>query len=82
MMENGVVLLPEKAEWLAAYIHELSTFPNSKFDDQADSTSQALDWYKQRCAIPGVALFWREEGIRNLKSQGRYAEARKLEEEG
>ena len=37
----------EKAEWLAAYLHELTTFPNGKRDDQVDSTSQALDWIKK-----------------------------------
>ena len=47
-IENGFVHLPENAEWLAVYLHELVTFPKSKHDDQADSTSQALDWAKQR----------------------------------
>jgi predicted phage terminase large subunit-like protein len=62
-IENGFVYLPEKAAWLTDYLHELSTFPNSKFDDQADSTSQALDWYKQQSAYPyhGVVEFWRQE---------------------
>jgi hypothetical protein len=46
-IENGFVYLPEKAEWLAVYLHELTTFPNGKFDDQCDSTSQALDWIKK-----------------------------------
>jgi hypothetical protein len=45
-IENGFVYLPDQAEWLQAYLHELTTFPNSKHDDQADSTSQALDWIK------------------------------------
>jgi hypothetical protein len=27
--------------------HELSVFPKGKYDDQVDSTSQALDWAKQ-----------------------------------
>ena len=45
-MENGFVYLPEKAHWLADYLHELTTFPNGRFDDQCDSTSQALDWVK------------------------------------
>jgi hypothetical protein len=46
-IENGFVHLPEKAEWLPEYLHELTTFPKGKHDDQADSTSQALDWVRQ-----------------------------------
>jgi len=46
-IENGFVYLPTEAEWLSAYLHELTTFPNGKHDDQADSTSQALDWARQ-----------------------------------
>jgi phage terminase large subunit-like protein len=36
----------DKAAWLGEYLHELATFPKGKFDDQVDSTSQALDWLK------------------------------------
>jgi phage terminase large subunit-like protein len=32
-VENGFVYLPREAPWLAEYLHELSTFPNSKYDD-------------------------------------------------
>ena len=46
-IENGFVHIPDKAEWLGEFLHELSTFPNGKYDDQADSTSQALDWIKE-----------------------------------
>jgi predicted phage terminase large subunit-like protein len=45
-IENGFVHLPNKAAWLGEYLHELATFPKGKYDDQADSTSQALDWFK------------------------------------
>ncbi len=45
-IENGSVHLPDKAEWLADYLGELTTFPKARFDDQCDSTSQALDWVK------------------------------------
>ena len=51
-IENGFVHLPDKACWLAEYIHELTVFPKGKNDDQADSTSQALDWFKQRYLTP------------------------------
>jgi predicted phage terminase large subunit-like protein len=45
-IENGFVYLPDHAEWLAEYVHEVISFPKGKFDDQCDSTSQALDWIK------------------------------------
>jgi predicted phage terminase large subunit-like protein len=45
-IENGFVYLPDKAAWLGEYLHELTMFPKAKNDDQADSTSQALDWFK------------------------------------
>jgi predicted phage terminase large subunit-like protein len=56
-IENGFVYLPREASWLADYLHELTTFPASKYDDQADSTSQALAWIKQSGAEPGSSLF-------------------------
>jgi predicted phage terminase large subunit-like protein len=56
-VENGFVHLPDNAEWLATYLHELVTFPKGKYDDQADSTSQALDWAKQRVFGHTVAIF-------------------------
>jgi hypothetical protein len=46
-IENGFVYLPGKAEWLGEYLHEMTSFPKGKFDDQCDSTSQALDWIKR-----------------------------------
>jgi predicted phage terminase large subunit-like protein len=45
-IENGFAHLPDKAAWLNEYLHELASFPRGKYDDQADSTSQALDWFK------------------------------------
>lgn len=46
-IENGFVHIPEQAHWLAEYLHEFAVFPNDRFDDQVDSTSQALDWIKE-----------------------------------
>ena len=42
-IENGFVYIPVEAHWLAEYLHELGVFPNGKYDDQVDSTSQALE---------------------------------------
>ena len=56
-IENGLVYLPEKAEWLESYLQELRVFPKGKHDDQVDSTSQALDWVKQRYMGPGMGLW-------------------------
>ena len=47
-IENGFVHIPDNAPWLQEYLHELATFPKGRYDDQADSTSQALDWFKQQ----------------------------------
>jgi predicted phage terminase large subunit-like protein len=52
-IENGFVYLPREAAWLADYLHELTTFPYGKHDDQADSTSQALAWIAQASGEPG-----------------------------
>jgi len=41
-IEGGFVHFPEKAHWLDTYIKELTSFPNSKYDDQVDST--VLRW--------------------------------------
>jgi predicted phage terminase large subunit-like protein len=63
-IENGLVYVPTEAEWLAAYLHELTTFPNGKHDDQADSTSQALDWVKKGTYNHGVLEFYKQEALR------------------
>ena len=38
----GLVFFPKYASWLAEYESELFAFPSVRFDDQVDSTSQAL----------------------------------------
>lgn len=48
MFEIGKVWVPRSAEWLGTYLEELLSFPNSRKDDQVDSTSQALDYLQQR----------------------------------
>jgi predicted phage terminase large subunit-like protein len=46
-IENGFVHIPAQADWIPEYLHEIAAFPRGKYDDQVDSTSQALDWSKQ-----------------------------------
>jgi predicted phage terminase large subunit-like protein len=47
LFANGNVFLPRHASWLADYVAELTGFPNTKFDDQVDSTTQALQFLKE-----------------------------------
>lgn len=48
LMEGGRVWLPHEAEWLPEYEEELFRFPAVRHDDQVDSTSQALNWFKSK----------------------------------
>jgi hypothetical protein len=70
-IENGLVHIPDQAHWLAEYLHEITSFPKGKFDDQVDSTSQALDWIKDG-VLPGIFQVYKEqaEKIRNPNSSG------------
>jgi predicted phage terminase large subunit-like protein len=63
VIEDGFVYLPTEADWLADYIHELTTFPGGKHDDQTDSTSQALDWLKQNTYTYGLFEYYRREEL-------------------
>jgi predicted phage terminase large subunit-like protein len=49
--ENGLVFLPRSAPWLADYVTEITGFPGTKYDDQVDSTTQALDYLRVRCPL-------------------------------
>ncbi|MBU2060121.1 MAG: phage terminase large subunit, partial [Gammaproteobacteria bacterium] len=46
-IEVGRVYLPEDAPWLAEYESELVGYPAMEYDDQVDSTSQALNYAGQ-----------------------------------
>jgi predicted phage terminase large subunit-like protein len=61
LFENGQVLLPRQASWLADYVAELTSFPGSKHDDQVDSTTQALHHLRENGSL--FAL-WRRLGSR------------------
>lgn len=44
LIKGGNVYIPDPRvyDWVSGYKHELSTIPGAKYDDQGDSTSQAL----------------------------------------
>lgn len=56
-IENGNVLLPKQAHWLPDYVQELTTFPKAKYDDQVDSTAQALKWITIEGVEPAFFTF-------------------------
>ena len=60
-VENGFVHIPVQAEWLSQYLYEMAVFPNGKYDDQVDSTSQALDWAKEGSQCLGVVECYKRE---------------------
>lgn len=51
LFENGRVRLPSRAPWLLEYVNELTSFPGSRYDDQVDSTTQALDHLRTKKLI-------------------------------
>jgi hypothetical protein len=53
---------------LSQYLHELVTFPNGKHDDQADSTSQALDWLKNFMWEPAILVHYREKALERYRN--------------
>lgn len=46
LAEAGLVWIPEEAEWVEPWLHEVCTFPNSEYADQVDEMSQALAYLK------------------------------------
>jgi len=63
-IEGGFVLVPKEAPWLETYVLELVTFPNSKYDDQVDSTVFALAWSTLNMSKYG----WTTESLEALAS--------------
>ncbi len=73
-IENGCMLLPKAAPWLADYVRELTSFPGVKYDDQVDSTAQALAWLKVPQPYAGIFGYYRNriekthgKPVRNIK---------------
>jgi predicted phage terminase large subunit-like protein len=48
--EAGKIIIPESCDWVSSYEREILNFPFVANDDQADSTSQFLNYVRQRKA--------------------------------
>jgi len=70
--ENGRVFLPDRSSWLQPYVAELTGFPNSKYDDQVDSTTQFLDFINQRGSTPLIFTEEAASEFERLSRQGRW----------
>ena len=46
LVESGKVFLPQQSTWLDQFLHEMTMFPNSRYMDQVDALSQALNFLK------------------------------------
>jgi len=57
-IENGFVYLPQRAHWIADYVAEMTSFPKSKYADQVDSTSQALEWISIGMWQDGMGMYY------------------------
>jgi predicted phage terminase large subunit-like protein len=60
MIEDGRAFLPAAAAWLDDYVYELCGFPGLKHDDQVDSTSQFLAWFREE-GDPGGLYHYYEQ---------------------
>ena len=58
LFEGGKVLLPRVAPWLTEYLRELTSFPGTKYDDQVDSTTQALDHMNSKKSRDVLGQTW------------------------
>jgi predicted phage terminase large subunit-like protein len=67
--ENGRVFLRRPAPWLTDYVAELTGFPNTRYNDQVDSTIQFLDYMRRPGAMPMVIG---AEVLRRLSVPGRW----------
>ena len=57
LFESGVVRVPKKSRWVKDFVHELTSFPVHKFDDQVDAISQGLAYVRERLVEPGIMAF-------------------------
>jgi len=64
MPDRGDVLLRRRAPWLSDYVAELTSSPTSRYDDQPDSTAQALPWITETGFEPHLLQRIEKEAVR------------------
>jgi hypothetical protein len=75
IIENGFVVVPEDTAWAREYVYEMEVFPNGKYDDQVDSTSQFLTWFNNaQVAFWGLREYYRQESERSAARRARTEE--------
>ena len=62
IIEAGNVYLPPEATWLHSFINQFTTFPAGKNDDMVDSTTQCLNWMRDRRAPQVTVTSWGMSG--------------------
>jgi hypothetical protein len=67
----------KEAPWLDTYLRELLSFPNSKNDDQVDSTVYALAWITEH-PEPGILGYYRNQAEAQLQRSNQNKDARVL----
>lgn len=61
VFEAGKIYIPEESHWVDSFIHELTSFPSAKFDDQVDAMSQGLSYLREHLDEPALLTYYREE---------------------
>jgi predicted phage terminase large subunit-like protein len=59
-IETGRVFLPESAPWVVDYLDSMAAFLNAAYDDDVDSTTQALNYLIGRGANTGLLVYYRD----------------------
>jgi predicted phage terminase large subunit-like protein len=65
--EAGNIYIPslQIAEWVKDYVQELTTFPKAKYDDSADATAMALNWFASK-AGNNIGLMASKDDLKDL----------------
>jgi predicted phage terminase large subunit-like protein len=63
LIEAGKVFLPEKADWLADFMDEVTAFPASPHDDMVDAMTQFLNWARTSSSSMDIAFMQHAQSV-------------------